>query len=64
MPYTLANRGVFRRKSTVKIAGSDSSIYCRPKSTSRVTKAELLSSAKAISELKVAAGTSMMLAKI
>ena len=27
MPWTLAKRGVFNRKSTVKIAGRDTSIY-------------------------------------
>ena len=64
MPYTLANRGVFKRRSTVKIAGRETSICCRPKSTSRVTIAEELSPANSISELNVALGISIIVAKI
>ena len=64
IPYTLANLGVFKRKSTVKIAGRETSTYCRPKSTSLVTVADELSSANSISELKVALGMSMIEAKI
>jgi hypothetical protein len=56
MLYTLANLGVFSLKSQVKIAGKDTCIFWRPKSTSLVTSAVLLSEENLIAELNVAVG--------
>jgi hypothetical protein len=62
MFYTLANLGVFRRKSTVNTAGRLTSTSYKPKSTSRITLAEPVW--KSILELKVAQGTSIIDARI
>ena len=53
--YTLAKRGVFSLKSHEKMAGKDTETFCRPKSTSLVTVASLLSPIS-ILEAKVAEG--------
>ena len=57
--FTLANLGVFKRRSQVNTAGKDTFYFCRPKSTSRVMVASVLSSEKTISEQNVAAGIFM-----
>lgn len=64
MLYTLANLGVFSLRSHVNTAGSDTLIFCRPKSTSRVTSANLLSAESSILELKVAEGRPIREARI
>lgn len=64
MLYTLANLGVFNLRSQVNTAGKDTRIFWRPKSTSLVTVALLLSSDNSIFELKVADGMPKMEAKI
>ena len=54
MFYTLAKRGVFSLRSQENMAGKDTYIFCRPKSTSLVTVASL--SPISSLEAKVAAG--------
>jgi len=56
MLVTVAKRGVFSLRSQVKTAGRVTRIFWRPKSTSRVTSADLLSSLSSILEQKVAEG--------
>ena len=64
MLLTLANLGVFNLRSQVNTAGSVTSTFYNPKSTSLRMVALLLSSEKTISELKVAAGTPILEARI
>jgi hypothetical protein len=61
---TLANLGVFSLRSQVNTAGRVTSTFYNPKSTSLRIVALLLSSEKIISELKVAAGTPILDARI
>jgi len=64
MLLTLANLGVFNLKSQLKIAGRDTWTFYKPKSTSLKTLADVLSSAKFISELNVTAGIPIFDARI
>ena len=62
--YTLAKRGLFKRRSQVNTAGKDTLIFCNPKSTSLVTVAFLPLSSNSIFDEKVAEGMPIIAPKI